>query len=328
MNICLGGADALIQNLTSEVMTCFFVLSGFSLYYSYNSTDMQNIGEIIKFYKKRAIGILPAYYLTHFLWCFFMEESLLKGIQLLPVELLGIQTMYNSLFGILHNGGTWFISCILLCYFFYPLMQELVKVMPNKLKIIVAFITIFVLIYSNYVIAAFSLGSNYSNPMYRGLEFSFGVFLGAIVPKIILPIKDKIKNLINLIVCALAVIVVLYYNYQPIIVVCRIALQDIIFLPLLSIIMFTSYNIRCQTLEKSKMLAYMSKISYYFYLLQLFLWKVSATVLVNLGLSGNLHKICVSFVCCVILAVMNYEVFDKPIQKLLSKKILNDRCKN
>lgn len=105
--------DALLRNLTSPVMSCFFLLSGFSIHYQHR---FENGSEkwIRDFLKKRFIAILPSYFLFTLIWPLIHPEQLKEWVILLPVDILGIQTAYRTLFGILHNGGTWFVSCILL----------------------------------------------------------------------------------------------------------------------------------------------------------------------------------------------------------------------
>lgn len=312
--------DKLVSGLTSEVMTCFFMLSGFSLYYTYNYIDMQSTKEKIRFYKKRAIGILPAYYLVHVLWCLFMEDSLLKGIQLIPVELLGIQTIYNTLFGILHNGGTWFISCILICYFVYPLLQEIINEINMKKKIFLTILISFLLAYSYYLILWFGIQDIYTNPFIRGMEFTVGVLCASIIKEIEIPKGFKWNMFIVVIDCIL-ILGLLYINYYSIIVHGGIWLEGIVGTPIIAIILSTFSLMRYETLEKSKILGYLSKISYYFYLLQLFLWKISGAVIEVIGNDRNRYKVGVSFICCVLLSVLIYELYDKPIQRKLRNVI-------
>lgn len=171
---------ALIQYLIQPVMTCFFMLSGFSIYYMYHNTDIMEKNGLILFYLKRAVSILPSYYLLHMLYVFIYPNTLSDWIVLTPIEFLGIQASYNTLFGILHNGGTWFISCMLLSYLFYPIMQILLSSLNQNLKWWILALLLFVLVYSNYLVLRFGMEGNYSNPIFRMMEFSCGVVLGAI----------------------------------------------------------------------------------------------------------------------------------------------------
>ena len=68
-------------------------------------------------------------------------EDIKLSLLLTPVEIFGVQSVFNSLFGILHNGGTWFISCILFAYFVYPLNHKLLINLSIKLKTILLIMT-------------------------------------------------------------------------------------------------------------------------------------------------------------------------------------------
>ncbi|RKJ02775.1 acyltransferase [bacterium D16-54] len=175
---------ALIQYLIQPVMTCFFMMSGFSIYYMYHNTNIMEKNRLVLFYLKRAVSILPSYYLVHILYVFIYPNTLSDWIALTPIELLGIQSSYNTLFGILHNGGTWFISCMLLSYLFYPIMQMLLASLNQNLKWGILAVLLFILVYSDYLVLKFGMQGNYSNPIFRMIEFSCGVVLGAIwLPK-------------------------------------------------------------------------------------------------------------------------------------------------
>ena len=83
-------------------MTGFFLLSGYAINLSSDSTDMSDIKEIKRFYTKRLISILPLYYL----WALIVivTNIVAKGIPaiweeliLFPVETLGIQSVFSTL---------------------------------------------------------------------------------------------------------------------------------------------------------------------------------------------------------------------------------------
>jgi len=104
-------------------MTAFFILSGYCSFSGYRTHDLGNIKEILFFYKKRAIAILPLYYVVAVLYIIFLgKESMGENFILAPIEVLCIQTVFNGSFQLSHNGGTWFLSCLVLCYLFYPFM--------------------------------------------------------------------------------------------------------------------------------------------------------------------------------------------------------------
>lgn len=117
------------------MMTGFFMLSGFSLYYVYDGYDLMQMDGMKKFFTKRLVGIVPMYYAVGLIYAIVLgTESLLQSILILPVELLGLQSVFSSLFSVSHNGGTWFISCIILCYLCFPFLLTMLKQMCGKGK--------------------------------------------------------------------------------------------------------------------------------------------------------------------------------------------------
>ena len=111
---CNYGPFQNFLSMGAVVMTGFFMLSGFSMYYGYSVKDLGDWNNIKGFYKKRAVGILPSYYVIAIVYILFCgSESALQNLILIPTETLGLQSVFSTLFSVTHNGGTWFISCIM-----------------------------------------------------------------------------------------------------------------------------------------------------------------------------------------------------------------------
>lgn len=163
-------------------MKIFFMLSGFSLFIAYGEKDLNKVSEQKEFYIKRAITVLPLYYVVSILHAVFIGNvgNVVDIIKLAPIQILGLQSMFNTLFSISHNGGTWFISCLVLPYVLYPFLQELIKNISYKKRKILLIGLIALLIYSDYMLVWFGLSSIYSNPFFRGLEFCLGIVLASI----------------------------------------------------------------------------------------------------------------------------------------------------
>lgn len=124
------------------------------------------------------IRILPAYYFVNLVAAFIGYYDVKEVLILQPIELLGIQTWFETLFGIFHNGATWFVSCILFCYFIYPLANQLLSTSSKKKTIILLSVLLFIDAYSVLVRSTFSLASVYSSPLFRMVEFLAGTCLG------------------------------------------------------------------------------------------------------------------------------------------------------
>ena len=159
-------------------MTAFFVLSGFVLYYVYGGQSFITGKDYAKFYLKRISCILPIYYFQGLLHILVRpNKNLLDEIKLFPVEILGVQTWYSSLFHFSHNGGSWFISCILFAYFLFPLISQFPRFMSNKGIIVLEIIMGAVLLYSPFVEYFFRTSWIYDNLLLRCCEFMLGILL-------------------------------------------------------------------------------------------------------------------------------------------------------
>ena len=139
-------------------MTGFFLLSGYALRLAYGEQDLMEKHNIGRFYSKRLLGIIPLYYTKAILFILILgNESLIENLLLFPIEALGLQTTFTSLFNVTHNGGTWFISCILLAYLIYPFLQTICKQLNAKTKVIVLLLLIFYLLKLSYLMISLLL---------------------------------------------------------------------------------------------------------------------------------------------------------------------------
>lgn len=94
------------------------------------------------------------------------SDTLREELILFPIETLGIQSVFATLFPYSHNGGSWFITCILICYFFYPLLQILTKGLSDNYRVWIILILGFILLWSPFVQYYFHLQTIYSNPFF------------------------------------------------------------------------------------------------------------------------------------------------------------------
>lgn len=310
--------DGLICATTSPIMVCFFVVSGFSIYYNNSNRNLLDAGELRTFYKKRFITLFPIYILVHMLSYVLVENTLQQKIYSTPVELLGLQSMYGGLFGISHSGATWFISSLLLGYFIYPLVQELLK-MNRRCIYLVTSVIFFVLVYSEVVmLQIFGVQPGYVNPEFRAMQVAFGAALCMTFTE-----DDKGNNkkaaimmVANLIITGLLTVFALHY---------KMGIEYVttpIYYYLIAFAMLISIKFKPRLLTKSKLIKYAGSLTFYFFILQVFLWRLSAKVCGLTGLGSNKGKLLVSFVLCVALSIICKELFDKHAQKYLKNKLL------
>jgi acyltransferase 3 len=310
--------DGLICATTSPIMVCFFVVSGFSIYYNNSNRNLLDAGELRTFYKKRFITLFPIYILVHMLSYVLVVNTVQQKIYSTPVELLGLQSMYGGLFGISHSGATWFISSLLLGYFIYPLVQELLK-MNQRCIYLVTSVIFFVLVYSEVVILQiFGVQPGYVNPVFRAMQVAFGAALCMAFTE-----DDKGNNkkaaimmVANLIITGLLTVFALHY---------KMGIEYVttpIYYYLIAFAMLISIKFKPRLLTKSKLIKYAGSLTFYFFILQVFLWRLSAKVCGLTGFESNKGKLLVSFVLCVALSIICKELFDKHAQKYLKNKLL------
>lgn len=302
-------------------MTGFFILSGYGIYTSNVKKDLTRLGEIKGFYKKRAISILPAYYVVAILYVFYPgTETAVQAAELAPVQIFGLQSVFSSLFYVSHNGGTWFVSCILICYLVYPFIQEVTKQISTRSKWILIVLAVCILLYAPIVVKHFGLKTIYSNPFFRLAEFSIGVFLAALKEK--LDEKKAMRLLYNwpafFVEFALLIAGVTFAmkrRYE----VANYMMYGQIALPIFILMTITLSGVRCAFLERSRLLKYACKISYVFFFAQFFTWPLTRLVLQALGRDGNKTKLVVSFTICLLIAIVLHELVERPVKYLFSR---------
>ena len=306
-------------------MTAFFILSGFSLYLVWQRKDLHNIVELRKFYLKRLISILPLYYSVALIYiCFLGQESTVQNLLIAPVEILGIQSIFNSLFGVTHNGGTWFVSCILMCYLVYPLIQEIIKQLTSKLKVTIILIAVFILLYSPLIVHFFKTSGIYSNPFFRIMEFLIGTIICSLIPSIQGSKLSKIIFSWWVILIEHAVLIICITEaVKHNIAVGNYMLYSWVALPMFMVIIISMYGAKSpRNMVNSKIVNYLCEISYAFFLCQFFSWKTTMFIISKIGMDNNLLRIGISFMVCMGYTVLLHEALEKPISNYLKKKLL------
>ena len=314
------GALTGFVSMGAVFMTAFFMLSGYVLFLTYKDKSFVQAPALKKFYLKRVFGIFPLYLIVAALYVVTLgSESLFQNLVLLPIEVLGLQSVFSTLFPVSHNGGTWFISCLLFAYLAFPLMQEIVKQMSTRAKWIVLAVCVAVLFWSPLVVHTFKTDSIYSNPFFRGLEFFIGVLLCS------LPIKASVAKLlatwkafvveILLLVAGISIAIRLHVfvgNYM---------LYDWIVIPLFAFMIITLAGLKSPRLQGSAVLRYASAASYAFFLAQTFNTEIENWLFDTCGIQNNVLQIIMSVALCAVMAIALHELVEKPCAKALKKKL-------
>lgn len=176
----------------SVAMVMFFMLSGFSLYYTYCEKEILEWEELKKFYWKRICSIYPLYIICHIIYIVMSNDlSWKKTIFVLPIELTATQSTLNE-FYVLHNSMTWFVSCLSFCYFLFPFLVYLIKNMKKTTRRLILMIVLLLDICGPFITYFFELDSLYRNPFYRILDFILGIFCACVFAD---SVKKKYSNL-------------------------------------------------------------------------------------------------------------------------------------
>ena len=319
---CNFGIFKKFANMGALFMSGFFLLSGFVIFSTNKQRNLIKVSELKPFYLKRFVGLMPPYcFITLVYLLFYAEETVMERLYLSPIEFLGIQSAFPALSNVLHNGGTWFISCLLFCYMLYPFFQEIVKQLSTKGKIIIIVICSIVLIV--YPLVAWKLMmSLYANPFFRIPEFFIGITLSSLtddladkkIPSFFFSLKAFAVEMVLLIVC-----ITLTVDTKHIVRDCT--LYNCITLPFLIVMLLSLSRVECTNKTVIKVIRYLSSVTYSFYLVQFFIWSPVRSVLNRLGREDNWLKIGLSFTTCLVLSILLYEIVEKPGTKYLKKKL-------
>ena len=307
-------------SMSAVFMTAFFMLSGYVLFLTYKDKPLVQGGALKNFYLKRVFGIFPLYLVVALLYVVTLgQESVFQNLVLLPIEVLGLQSVFSTLFPVSHNGGTWFISCLLFAYLAFPLMQEVVKVMTTRSKWVALAVCVVVLFWSPLVVHTFKTDSIYSNPFFRGLEFFIGVLLCS------LPIRAGIAKILAtwkaLLVEVLFLVAGISVAVRLNIFVGNYMLYDWIVIPLFACMILTLGRLKSPRLQESAVLRYASAASYAFFLAQTFNTEIENWLFAACGIQNNVLQIAVSVTLCTLMAVALHELVEKPCAKMLKKKL-------
>ena len=308
--------NSIITVLTEPVMVCFFVLSGFSIRMSSYKKSFSNGNEILSFYKKRLLALLPPYYLLNLCYAILIKGEMKNAVLLFPVQLFGIQASFRDLFGTFTFGGTWFVSCILIAYLVYPLIHQIIPQLKKKTMIIVVILLLFLRCYADKIVIQYNLDRNYSNPFFRLMEFAIGVLLYDLFVSVK---KGSIRRVVQWVSVGLLAAAIAYCGVERMDGLKKLVQLFYPTVILFACVLFLSLQIHCEILEKSKVLAYMSSLTYPVYLMQMLAWNLSR---LTFKPTTNFGKIVCSLLITLVLSVIVERMM------FLLKKALNKRTRS
>ncbi len=308
-------------------MTGFFLLSGFSLSISSEKDTFWDVNNIKTFYIKRLIGIIPLYFFVHVLKVFWENnEPIVNRILMFPIQLFCIQSQFSTLFNYSHNGGTWFISCLIASYFVFPLVHVLLAQLPPPKQVYLIVTLAFILLLSPFVQMQFETNSIYDNPFFRFLEFTIGMVLFNLWKELR---KDhRFIGIFNwLLVFALMFLLILSISIAYSIgIPGHYMLYSWSALPCFSLMILALANLRLSEKNIIYIIRYFSNLTYSIFLAQCIgVWKITKIVVSKIGQDNNLSNIIVSFSICLIISLLLHELIEKPFSFFLKQKYLIEK---
>lgn len=240
---------------------------------------------------------------------------------LFPIETLCLQTAFHGLFVYAHNSGTWFVSCIVMCYVVFPYALFIIRNISKKNLWIMLSLLVFILLYSPYVQLKLSLPSLYDNPIFRIMEFLIGIILFFIWE------RYRMVKFVQILFTRFAIAFELLFLIIGITLLRKVGLphdfmlHSIIALPTFCFLIFSLTGTK-EILQHNKYLPYMSNLTLPFFLAQLFFVPLSTRVLLIISCNSNGIKIAVSFIICLLISIMLHELVQKRLKNYLFSKLL------
>jgi len=311
-------------------MTGFFLLSGYVINLTNGQKDMSCQEELKRFYLKRFISILPLY----FVWASLLvianivlngKSAVVEELILFPVETLGIQSVFSSLFPFSHNGGSWFISCILICYILYPLLHLITRALTDRNKIVLIVVLIAILLWSPFVQHYFHLQKIYDNPFFRALEFTIGILVSQLnfssyPRKLICIMRKPFVCILSLVGLVMGVSVAKMVNIPG-----DYMLYNWVSLPCFVSLLISLGSYKFKKLQGSKVIKYLSEISFCLFLGQIiYVWYVVKYAFGYVGIESNVMKILVSFAIVFCIANFLHYFVEIPSSKYLKQRLITN----
>lgn len=329
----------------------FFVLSGFVLAMAYGEKVMSDSFDSSSFIVKRLCKIYPMHLLCLFLYLLLNYSSFSPRdlFRLIPNAVLMQSWIPDRGFYFSGNALSWFLSDMMFFYVMFPFVYEAVarmfhvgnhrindcgmkcvavsvcRVGGNVLKI--SNVQFFVVLY--IVIVVFLKKDQthpllYINPFFRLYDFVIGIVLYFIYKYVsnkygnrIKDLSSTCKSLIEIVIIMLLVLQVLLFQYVPDRIGYACYWWVIVSVIILAASLFDRLGGGIVTrILKTKALTYMGDCSFCIYMIHVLVLQV---VEKNID-SGWVMSLIVTFISTVVIAIILYEWFEKPVSSYIMKK--------
>ena len=320
---------ALLNSAISQgavFMTAFFILSGFVLRYAYRGVDLLETENLKNYYLRRFAKIYPSYLaVVAIAYVLAPFNGSLQMIASIPMQILGLQSLFYTTFDLLINGALWSLSVEIFFYVLFPFINRLLS--WHKTHTWGVYLGCYLLsLYPSAVHAIWGPTYDlYINPVFRLPEFLAGMCLANFY---FAQSKNKSKSQFSGVFAITALVILLLIvglldsrqflnnaNFHR-----NYSYYTIVTIPLLSYIIYHMARMSDPILTRltnNRVCIYLGKISYAFYLTQF----------IAIGYFGLKHHsvegwpqsqmVVVLFVINFVCAVALYELVEKRVRKVL-----------
>lgn len=299
-------------------MVLFFMISGFALYYRYGKNDWSKWSNVKQFYIRRLAGIYPLYFIVLIIYgLLYVRESLTTLLMLLQVEILALQGYFDTLYSFWNNSGTWFVSCILLCYFTFPFLCFVINSIKNRCRIVLAIFLWLISSASPVIASVLDCRWVYPKPFFRLLEF----VLGMLTAKYVLEQKEETRRYIKMVKSLLGgcslLLLIAGVTFLQIKGWGSYASYNFMTIPFFAIMLGT---IGVIDIKENKAISFFAAISYAVYYAQGF---VFTFINKSMRMYSNILKIVVATIVVVLLAVVMHYGIERPAKQIIIKNGLS-----
>lgn len=315
---CNYGIMNVIISQGAIFMVAFFMISGFSLYYTYCDSNSTDIKKLTNFYIRRFSAIIPVYLVVYLVYLVVIKTDLswIKNLIIAPLELLLLQSTIGGTKAVLHNSGTWFVSCLGICYIMFPFLCEIIKQMNKKILLWFGLVLFIICGYVPIVVRIFEFNSSYSNPFFRLLEF----MIGMIIAKVYVHSGGRGKKYINLVVLSFSALFTFVWVLQSM-KIGNYETYVIIAIPIFG------YSMLClaranEFVLHGKMISLANSICYEIFMAQFFTWGITLKIVKYIPiLNNNCGKVLISFAVCLVEAIVLYRLITRPVKKIIRNRM-------
>jgi len=304
----IKGHDILFTNyangdLGSIGVALFFIISGAALMYTYDERF-----SIKNYFNRRFISLYPMFWTAYaiaFLYFFYINRTINHSIPnwTFILTVLGLDGYLYSITPNFYILGEWFLGCIILLYFCFPILRKLIIKKP---KILLCCVCIFYIILVQNYNFAIQIDHNF---IIRILDFTIGMYfmryiktvkvyqfaLALIISIVMMFVPINIKQMYKITIFGIAIFFVLVYISQY--------------------FKFSNIKYICEVLNK---------YSYTIFLVHHVIIEQVVTRFNALTITRN-EAFCLFLITCIIISVVSVYVYkiSNIISKHLSKTKLN-----